>query len=59
MLLDGRMTLIQKIDAVERRIDLRAGEGAVNHRNVWHTSDIGEPCRTLFLTLCRGTERAR
>ena len=56
VVLDGRMTLVQEIDAGQRRIDLRAGEGAINPRNVWHTSDIDEPCRTLFVTPGRGTE---
>jgi uncharacterized cupin superfamily protein len=56
VLLDGRMTLIQEIDGAERRVDLRAGEAAINPRNVWHTSDIDEPCRTLFVTPGRGTE---
>lgn len=56
VVLDGRMTLIQEIDGAERRIDLRAGEAAINPRNVWHTSDIAEPCRTLFVTPGLGTE---
>ena len=31
-------------------VDLQAGEAAINPRNVWHTSDIDERCRTLFVT---------
>ena len=56
VVLDGRMTLIQEIDGAERRVDLRPGEAAINPRNVWHTSDIHERCRTLFVTPGRGTE---
>ena len=40
----------------EHRIELRAGEAAINPRNVWHTADIDEPCQTLFVTPGFGTE---
>lgn len=47
---------MEEIDGAERRIDLRAGQAAINPRNVWHTSDIDETCRTLFITPGLGTE---
>jgi len=56
VVIGGRMTLVQEIDGVEHRIDLREGEAAINPRNVWHTSDMYGPCRTLFVTPGLGTE---
>jgi quercetin dioxygenase-like cupin family protein len=56
VVVSGRLTLIQEIDGVERHIELRDGEAIVNPRNVWHTADINEPCRTLFVTPGLGTE---
>ncbi|MGH3456477.1 MAG: hypothetical protein ACRDP2_18875 [Nocardioidaceae bacterium] len=50
------MTLVQELDGVEHRLDLTDGEAAVNPRNVWHTADITESCRTLFITPGQGTE---
>ena len=56
VVIGGQMTLIQEVDGTERRIELRDGQAAVNPRNVWHTSDMNGPCRTLFITAGRGTE---
>jgi quercetin dioxygenase-like cupin family protein len=59
VVVEGRLTLIQEIDGAERRIEMAAGEAAINPRNVWHTADIHEPCRTLFVTPGTGTEHRR
>jgi mannose-6-phosphate isomerase-like protein (cupin superfamily) len=56
VVVSGRMTLVQELDGVEHRVELAEGEAAINPRNVWHTADIAEPCRTLFITPGRGTE---
>lgn len=56
VVISGRMTLVQEIDGQERRVELHEGEAAINPRNVWHTSDIAQPCRTLFVTPGLGTE---
>jgi quercetin dioxygenase-like cupin family protein len=56
VVVSGRMTLIQELDGGEHRIDMREGQAIVNPPNVWHTADIDEPCRTLFITPGRGTE---
>ena len=56
VVISGRLTLIQEIDGAEHRIEMREGEAIVNPRNVWHTSDIDEPCRTLFVTPGLGTD---
>ena len=56
VVISGQMTLIQDIDGEQHRIELREGQAAINPRNVWHTSDMDGPCRTLFITGGRGTE---
>ena len=54
--LSGRQTLIQEVDGVQRRIELRAGQAVINPRGVWHTADVHEPGEALFITPGRGTE---
>jgi quercetin dioxygenase-like cupin family protein len=54
--LSGRQTLIQEIDGQQHRIELRAGQAAINPRGVWHTADVHELGLALFITPGRGTE---
>ena len=56
VLLDGRIDVIQDVDGVRRTIALRAGEAMINPRGVWHTADVHEPGKGLFVTPGRGTE---
>jgi quercetin dioxygenase-like cupin family protein len=60
VVISGRTTLIQEIDGTDRRIDLSAGQAAINPKGVWHTADVDEPGEVLFVTPGTGTEhRAR
>ena len=54
--LEGEVTFIQETAAGETRIDVRAGDTVINPRGVWHTADVREPMRAIYLTPCRGTE---
>jgi uncharacterized cupin superfamily protein len=57
VLLEGRMTLVQERDGAEVRIPMTAaGQAAVNPTGVWHTADVHEPCRVLYVTPGLGTE---
>ena len=56
IVLEGRGTFIQEIDGAERRIPFQAGDAIVNPRGVWHTADVDEPMRAIYLTPCPGTE---
>jgi quercetin dioxygenase-like cupin family protein len=56
VVLSGRQTLIQEIDGRHHRIELHAGQAAINGRGVWHTADVHEPGSVLFITPGRGTE---
>jgi hypothetical protein len=38
------------------RTSLRGGQAAVNPPGVWHTADVHEPGRGLFITPGKGTE---
>jgi len=56
VMLSGHTTLVQDVDGRETRIELRAGQAAINPRGVWHTADVHEPGPALFITPGRGTE---
>ena len=56
VLLAGRVDVIQDIDGEHRKVELRPGEALVNPAGVWHTADVHEPGRALFITPGRGTE---
>lgn len=56
VVLSGRQVLIQEIGAQHHRIELHAGQAAINPRGVWHTADVSEPGSVLFITPGRGTE---
>lgn len=56
VLLEGRMTLVQERDGEEVRIAMTAGQAAVNPKGAWHTADVEEPGRVLYVTPGLGTE---
>lgn len=56
VLLSGRATLVQEIDGRERRADMRPGQAIINPPGVWHSCDVHEPGRALYITPGRGTE---
>jgi uncharacterized cupin superfamily protein len=55
-LLEGRMTLLQDRDGTEVRIPMTGGQAVVNPKGVWHTADVHEPGRVLYITPGLGTE---
>jgi len=56
VLLSGRADLIQEIDGAEHRVELHPGQAVINPTGVWHTADVHEPGRGLFITPGSGTE---
>jgi quercetin dioxygenase-like cupin family protein len=56
VLLAGRVDLVLEVDGDVRRVELTPGMAIVNPRGVWHTADVHEPGRALFVTPGRGTE---
>jgi mannose-6-phosphate isomerase-like protein (cupin superfamily) len=56
-LLSGRMTLIlEGKDAPHRGVDLVVGQGVLVPRGTWHTADVAEPGKALFITPGKGTQ---
>jgi uncharacterized cupin superfamily protein len=51
----GSMTLIQEVDGVRTEIPMKAGQGAINARGVWHTATVEDSCTALFVTAGYGT----
>ncbi len=54
--ISGRMTLIQRRDGVDVRVELEAGEAAINEPGTWHTAEVTAPVTALFITAGEGTE---
>lgn len=49
--LEGRIVLWQEVGEREpARTELGAGDYAINPAGVWHTADVAEPSRALFIT---------
>lgn len=56
-LLSGRMTLVlDEASGSFDRVDLRAGEATVVQRGIWHTADISEAGKALYITNGAGTQ---
>jgi quercetin dioxygenase-like cupin family protein len=56
VVIEGSATLVQEIEGEEQRVTLVAGQGAINPTGVWHSADVTEPARILFVTPGLGTE---
>jgi quercetin dioxygenase-like cupin family protein len=54
--LSGAATLLQEIDGSVHAVELASGLAVINPKGVWHTVDVHEPGRCLFITPGRGTE---
>jgi quercetin dioxygenase-like cupin family protein len=52
----GELTLLQEAHDQVRRIQLSAGQYAINPPGVWHTADAEGPVTALFITAGLGTE---
>ncbi len=55
LVLSGRHRLIQEVEGEERPTEVGAGGYVINGPGVWHTADVLEPGRALFITPGRGT----
>jgi len=56
VLLSGRLALVQDLRGDHHRVHMEAGRAVINPKCVWHTADVYEPSRVLFITPGRGTE---
>ena len=55
IVLEGASQFIQEINGTEIRIDVVAGDTIVNPKGVWHTADVTEPIKAIYITPCPGT----
>lgn len=56
IVLEGKADFIQEIGGEQRRIAVTAGSAIVNPAGVWHTADVAEPLRAIYITPCPGTQ---
>jgi uncharacterized cupin superfamily protein len=60
IVLAGEAEFVQQIDGGEKRFVIRAGDTVINPAGVWHTANVRQPLRAIYITPCPGTEhRAR
>jgi len=55
IVLEGRGEFVQELDGQERRTPVGSGSAIVNPAGVWHTANVHEPMKALYLTPCPGT----
>lgn len=60
IVLEGRGEFIHEIDGAERRIPFEPGSTVINPQGVWHSADVKEAMKAIYITPIPGTEhRAR
>jgi mannose-6-phosphate isomerase-like protein (cupin superfamily) len=56
IVLEGKATFIQEIDGAQRRTAVGPGSTMINPAGVWHTADVEEPMKAIYITPCPGTQ---
>lgn len=56
IVLSGSGTFYQKLGEEISSCPFQAGDTFVNPKGVWHTADVTEPMRAIYITPCPGTE---
>lgn len=56
IVLEGKADFIQEIAGQEQRIAVGPGSTIINPIGVWHTADVKEPLKAIYITPCPGTE---
>jgi quercetin dioxygenase-like cupin family protein len=56
IVLEGKAVFIQEIDGKERRAAVGPGSTMINPAGVWHTADVAEPMKAVYITPCPGTQ---
>ena len=60
IVLEGKAVFMQEIDGQVVRAAVGPGSTMINPAGVWHTADVEEPMRAVYITPCPGTKhRAR
>ena len=56
IILEGSGIFIQEIDEELHRHPFKSGDTFLNPAGVWHTADVHETMRAIYITPCFGTE---
>jgi len=56
IVLEGKGEFIQEIDGEKHRTSVSPGVAIINPKDVWHTADVSEPLRAIYITPCPGTK---
>jgi quercetin dioxygenase-like cupin family protein len=56
IVLEGKAVFIQEIDGEPRRTPVGPGSTVINPAGVWHTADVEEPMKAIYITPCPGTQ---
>jgi quercetin dioxygenase-like cupin family protein len=59
IILEGKAEFIQEIDGEERRTAVGPGSAIINPAGVWHTADVEEPLKAIYITPCPGTQHRK
>lgn len=56
IVLEGKADFIQELSGENIVLSAQAGTTIINPKGVWHTADVSEPMRAIYITPCKGTE---
>ena len=56
IILEGSGTFYQLSDDEQIGCPFKAGDTFLNPKGIWHTADVVEPMRAVYITPCPGTE---
>ncbi len=56
IILEGAGTFYQQIGDECQSAPFKSGDTFVNPKGVWHTADVSEPMKAVYITPCPGTE---
>jgi mannose-6-phosphate isomerase-like protein (cupin superfamily) len=56
IVLEGEGVFMQQIGGETVKIPFKGGDTFINPRGVWHTANVTQPMRAIYITPCPGTE---
>lgn len=56
IVLEGKANFIQEISGENIVLPVQAGSTIINPKGVWHTADVSEALKAIYITPCKGTE---
>lgn len=56
IILEGKADFIQECEGKHVVMSVQAGSTIINPKGVWHTADVSESLKAIYITPCKGTE---